>query len=298
MSHLEVVRAFVRGRHRRGSHVFADESDDAVFSYGRHFPLVVRIPGGFLVNGNRYSMSTNRHRSLALETLTESRERFAVVPFSAIELAMARIDGVRFEPISELKKAVRITVPSSGERWQEVRYKKPDGAAALRHVHTLGDSVVRIRDHEFVSAVDETGTGRGLYFFTELPRQKSPSSVMEALDMLKPRLVLDAEKKGLEVRRQGEWFAVPASIATRQLMRDARDGFAVRKHNHVLGGDGHHRLTHAVIYKHGPQKGEVYARGTMRHIGGEHRMLALPGWFRIVRGVQGLSISVASNSFD
>jgi hypothetical protein len=116
--------------------------------------------------------------------------------------------------------------------------------------------------------------------------------------MLKPAFVQDAEKEGFEVRRQGEWFAVPASIGTRQLTRDVRGGLAVRRRDHVLGREGHHRLTHAVIYKYGPRKGEVYARGTMRHIGGEHRILALPGWFRIVRGVQGLSISVASNSFD
>ena len=299
MSHLEVVRSYIRGRHRRGSRVFADKSDDVLFSYGRHFPLLVRIPDGFLVNGNRYSMSTARHQSYALQALAESRERFAVVPFSAVQLAIETLDRYRaFDLVSALKKAVRITVPSSGERWQEVWYKKSDGTAALRRVHTLGNSVIRLRDREFVSAVDETGRGRGMYFFTELPRQKSPSSVTEALDMLKPALVQGAEKEGITVRRQGEWFAVPASIATRQLMRDVRGGLALRKHNHVLGGDGHHQLTHAVIYKHGPQKGEVYARGTMRHIAGEHRMLALPGWFRIIRGVQGLSISVASNSFD
>jgi hypothetical protein len=297
MSHLEVVRAYIRGRHRRGSRVFADRSDDAVFSYGRHFPLLVRIPGGFLVNGNRYSVSTDRHRTYALQALGESRQAYAVVPFRAIELAITALDrNSRSNLLSELKKTVRITVPSTGERWQEVAYKKPDGAAARRFVHTLGNSVIRVRGREFVSAVDETGIGRGMYFFTQLPGRKAPSSVEEALDMLKPPLVRDAEKEGLEVRRQGEWFAVPVRIGTRHLMRDVRGGLAVHRRDHVLGREGHHRLTHAVIYKHGSHKGEVFARGTMRHTRGEHRILALPGWFRIVRGVQ--SLSLASGNFD
>jgi hypothetical protein len=298
MSHLEVVRAYVRGRYRRGSRVFADESDGAVFSYGRHFPLVVRIPGGFLVNGSRYSVSTSRHQNLALRVLAESRQCYAVLPFNAIERAIAALhQKAPSSFLSELKEAVSITIPSSRERWRSVEYKKPDGTVAQRSIHTLGDSVIRVRDHEFVSAVDETGMGRGIYFFTQLPGRKTPSTLQEALDMLKPPFVRDAEEEGLEVSRQGEWFAVPVRIGTRQLLRDVRRGVAVRGQDHVLGREGHHRLTHAVIYKYGPEKGQVYARGSMRHTRGEHRMLALPTWFRIIHGVQGRSYSLSGN-FD
>ncbi len=298
MSHLEVVRAYVRGQYRRGSRVFADESDGAVLSYGRHFPLVVQIPGGFLVNGSRYSNSTARHQNLALRALAESRQRYAVVPFNAIERAMAALNHrVPVSFLSELKEAVSITVPSSEERWRSVEYMKPDGTAAHRSVHTLGDSVIRVRDHGFVSAVDETGVGRGIYFFTQLPGRKTPSSLQEALDMLKPPFVRHAEKEGLEVRRQGEWFAVQVRTRARQLMRDVRRGVAVRGQDHVLGRDGHHRLKHSVIYKYGRKKGQVFARGSMRHTRGEHRMLALPEWSRIVHSVQGRSYSLSGN-FD
>src|SRR5713101_4049904 len=298
MSHFEVVRAFIRGQYRRGSSLFGDKSEGTLFSYGRHFPLVVQIPGGFLVNGSRYSVSTARHQSLALRALAESGQRYAVVPFNAIERAMAALNHrVPVSFLSELKEAVSITVPSSEERWRSVEYMKPDGTAAYRSVHTLGDSVIRVRDHEFVSAVDETGVGRGIYFFTQLAGRKTLSSLQEALDMLKPPFVRNAEKKGLEVKRQGEWFAVPARIGTRQLMRDVRRGVAVHGQDHVLGRDGHHRLKHSVIYKYGPKKGQVFARGSMRHTRGEHRMLALPEWSRIVHSVQGRSYRLSGN-FD
>ncbi len=298
MSHLEVVRAFIRGQYRRGSSLFGDKSEGTLFSYGRHFPLVVQLPGGFLVNGSRSSVSTARHQNLALRALAESRQRFAVVPFNTIERAMAALDHrVPVSFLSELKGAVSITVPSSGERWRTVEYTEPDGTVAHRSVHTLGDSVIRVRDHDFVSAVDETGVGRGIYFFTQLPRRKTPSSLQEALDMLKPPFVRNAEKEGLEVRRQGEWFAVPVRTRTRQLMRDVRRGVAVHGQDHVLGRDGHHRLKHSVIYKYGPKKGQVFARGSMRHTRGEHRMLALPEWSRIVHSVQGRSYRLSGN-FD
>src|SRR5216683_696374 len=298
MSHLEVVRAYIRGQYRRGSRVFADESDGAAFSYGRHFPLIIEIPGGFLVNGSRYSVSTARHQSLALRALAESRQRYAVVPFNAIERAMAALNHrVPISFLSELKEMVSSTIPSSGERWRSVEYMKPDGTVAHRSVHTLGDSVIRVGNHDFVSAVDETGVGRGIYFFTQLPSRKTPSSLQEALDMLKPPFVRNAEKEGLEVRRQGEWFAVPVRTRTRQLMRDVRRGVAVHGQDHVLGRDGHHRLKHSVIYKYGPKKGQVFARGSMRHTRGEHRMLALPEWSRIVHSVQGRSYSLSGN-FD
>jgi hypothetical protein len=301
MSHLEVIRGFIRGRYRRGSRVFADESTDTAYSYGRHFPLLVRLPDGFLVNGNRYSMSTGRHQGLVLHALAKERQRYAVVPFSALTMAVEESRRLTRHRVStgeaELKQAVSIIVASSGERWVERPYRKPDGTLAMRMVHTLGDSVVRVHGRRYISAVDETGAGRGVYFFSELPDGRPPSSVPEALEMLKPPLVVEAEQKGLAVRRQGEWFAIPGDMNTRRLMQDVRDGYALRHRHHVLGRDGHHVLTDAVIYKYGEKKGWVFARGTMRHTRGEHRMLALEPWSRIVRARQRRSYSIVGN-FD
>lgn len=288
MSHCEVIRGFIRGRYRRGSRVFADRDDDTLYSYGHHFPLLVRLPDGFLVNGNRYSVSTARHQHLVFGVLAEEGQRYAVVPFAALRMA-AMTSGPtrpwRFVTVPEgLKAAVSIVVPSGGERWIEAgTYRKADGSTATRWIHTLGDSVIRIHEQCYVSAVDETGAGRGTYFLAELPEKRQPQSIAQALELLKPQPVRDAEKNGLVVRRQGEWFAIPSQTDTRRLMRDVRSGLAVRRHNHVLGRDGHHRLTDAVIYRYGPNKGRVLARGTMRHTRGEHLMLALPSWSHIVR---------------
>jgi hypothetical protein len=303
MSHREVIRGYIRGRYRRGSRVFADRHDDTLYSYGHHFPLLVRLPDGFLVNGNRYSMSTARHQRLAFGVLAEERQRYAVVPFAALQMAnrTRRTQPGRLSagPLPEqLRAAASIVVPSGGERWYEAgSYRKSDGSMAKRWIHTLGDSVIRVHEQRYVSAVDETGAGRGAYFLAELPGRREPRSIAQALEMLKPEPVREAERQGLAVLRQGEWFAIPWRTGTRRLMRDVRRGLAIRRHHHVLGGDGHHQLTDAVIYKYGPKKGWVVARGTMRHTRGEHRMLVLASWSRIVRARHHRSYSLGGN-FD
>jgi hypothetical protein len=310
MTNYEVVRSFVEeGRHRRGGNVFADERDGALYSYGYHFPLAVRLPDGFLVNGSHVSQSTTRHQSFAFGVLDGAKARYAVVPFDAVGAALrgsarrspwpAYPDNSTREAVAELQANASIVVPSNGERWREVRYRKPDGTEATRYVHTLGDSVLRVRERYYISAVDETGVGRGLYFLTELQTRTAPRTLAEALETLKPESVLNAEAAGLEGRRQGEWFAIPDEVRTKDLMRDVRRGLAVYHQHHVLGRDGHHQLTEAVVCKYGPNKGRVYGRGTMRHTRGEHRLLRLPDvWFRIVHSTQGQSYSLGGRGLQ
>lgn len=300
----QVIRSFVEeGRYRRGGTLFAEEGNDTLYSYGYHFPLVVRLPDGFLVNGSHVSPTTSRHQTHTFRVLDDAGSRYAVVPFDAIGAALygsterspwpAGFQDSTREAVAELRDTSSIAVPTNGERWREVQYRKPDGTQALRYVHTLGDSVIRLREHYYISAVDDTGVGRGLYFFTELKTCRAPQSLADALGMLKPEAVQNAEREGLEVRRQGEWFAIPETVATGDLMRDVRSGRAIFHRHHVLGNAGHHRLTEAVIYKSGPLKGQVYARGTMRHTLGEHRLLSLPEvWYRVVHSTQGQSYSL------
>ena len=60
-------------------------------------------------------------------------------------------------PIADLKQQVEIVVPSENEGWREVVEKDKQGCPITRRVHTLGDTVVRVRDRYYLSAVDPTG---------------------------------------------------------------------------------------------------------------------------------------------
>jgi hypothetical protein len=222
-----------------------------------------------------------------------------VVPFHSIVAAWT--DGEVRDwnskpiPTQQLQREVGIVIPSEGERWSEVTEKDKQGREHTRQVHTLGDSVVRVHDRYYLSAVDETGVGNGMYFLAELLTDRPPDSLAEAFNFLKPKVVREAEARGANVRRQGEWFAIPTKLLTSELMRDVDRGLAVYQQKHVLGRDGHHELEEAVIYRVGPRKGEVYARGVLNHTKGEHRDLDLGTirWHLVVHNVQNASYTLS-----
>jgi hypothetical protein len=147
-----------------------------------------------LVNGARLGWPESGHQSSVLETLERTPSRFGVVPFHSIVAAYTdgKIRDWNQKPIPfrQLRKEVGIVVPSTGERWREVAEKDKNGRVQTKQVHTLGDSVVRVHDSYYLSAVDETGRGSGMYFLAELHTDRPPASLEEAMDFLKPKVVL------------------------------------------------------------------------------------------------------------
>lgn len=311
-AHSKVIENFVQsGAGGKGNYVVARERDHALYStYHRQWqsaqppvPLTVELESGsFLANGANMQWPMNRHQGIVLRTLEKSPSPFGVVPFDSITAAMTegKVRDWRFAPfkIKELRREIDIVIPSSGEQWKEVVVRDKNGRESKRSVHTLGDSVLRVREDYFLSGVDDTGHGRGLYFLARLSTRSAPGSYEEALSLLKPRAVLEAEAKGSYVKRQGEWFALPTMLLTSQLMQDVERGYAVYKTGHILGRNGHHQLEEAVIYRNGPRKGEVYARGVIAHTRNEHRPLDLGiRWHRIIHNIQEAAYSLAGN-FD
>lgn len=313
IAHKAVIERFIsEGRGGRGAYVTADEKQEAVFSTYSHgwspsgqipTPLAVNLAdGGFLANGGSLRWPSSKHQRIVLQTLEQSRKPFGVVPFDSVTAAWTdgkvRAWGQAPFKLADLRKEIEIVIPSTGEKWKDVTVKDKYGRETTQSVHTLGDSVVRVKDGFYLSGVDETGWGRGAYFLAKLVTDSAPRTYEEAIDFLKPKVVQDAEARGAYVRRQGEWFAIPTAFMTSQLMRDVERGIAVRRETHILGRDGHHKLEEAVIYRFGPQRGEVYARGVISHTNNEHRNVDLGfRWHRIVHNVQGASYSLAGN-FD
>lgn len=310
-THQQVIEKFItEGKGGRGTHVVAKERDGVVYSdYRRRWelrsevPLAVRLKdGGVLANGARLDWPRSNHQSLVLHALERAESSFGVVPFDSVTAAWTngKVRDWRQAPFKtkDLRREVAIVVPSAGERWRTVTVKDKYGSEHEQQVHTLGDSVVRVRDHFYLSGVDETGGWDGRYFLARLNTDRPPQSFEEALDLLKPKVVLEAEERGAGVRRQGEWFAIPTKLTTSQLLHDVERRVAVRREHHTLGRDGHHEVEEAVIYRFGPQRGEVYARGVLRHTQNEHMDLDLGfRWHRLVHNVQGASYSLAGN-FD
>jgi len=295
-------------KHRAGTNLFA--KGGVLFSRYRNrgrerspFPLLVRLQDGrLLVNGNRVFWPEANYQSGILREVEHSGREFGVVPFDSITAAWtgAEVRSWDKAPFSEdaIRREVSLAVPSQGEKWRTVRELNEKGEMETREVHTLGESVVRIKDRYYVSTVDETSRRSGTYFLIELLTRRAPGSFGEALDLLKPGVVREAEAHGRDVVRQGEWFAIATGMPTSVLMGAVERGVAAFNERHTLGRDGHHRLEQAVIFKTGPRKGEVYARGTMEHTEQDHDDLNLGlRWHRIVHNVQGQSYNLVG-AFD
>jgi len=63
-THLEVAENWVKqtGKKRKGSNVYYD--GNTIYSHGSHFPLATLYKGFALVNSNRYSVSSSRHKNI------------------------------------------------------------------------------------------------------------------------------------------------------------------------------------------------------------------------------------------
>lgn len=247
MKHQQIIENFItEGSGGRGAYVKANE--DMLYSEmpqryspwgrwsssaGQSAPLAVRLKdGNLLVNGASLPWPISGHQRELLQTLeTVQASRFGVVPFHSIVAAFT--DGEVRDwnqkpiPTKRLQKEIGIVVPSSGERLRDVPVTDKHGHTETRRVHTLGDTVVRIRDRYYLSAVDETGRGwGGMYFLTELSTDRAPGTLADAFQFLKPKVVREAEARGSNVRRQGEWFAIPTKLS--HIATDAGRGTRVR----------------------------------------------------------------------
>jgi hypothetical protein len=306
MKHQQVIENFVR-EGQRGTGFSLKATEDMLYSriparpyqLAEQVPLAVRLnDDGLLVNGAGLSWPISRHQRQTLRAAEASKSRFGVVPYHSIVAAWT--DGEEDDwnrapiPTKDLQKEVSIVVPSQGERWMQVKVKDKHGREKTRTVHTLGDSVVRVKDRYYLSAVDETGVGAGMYFLAELLTDRAPQTLEDAFNALKPPAVREAEARGSNILRQGEWFAIPTMLRTSELMRDVEQGIAAYRLNHVLGNDGHHQLEEAVIYRVGDRKGQVFARGVLTHTKKEHTDLDLGAirWYLIVHNVAGAAYTL------
>jgi len=213
LSQSELVEKFVKHNATRGkaSNMFVD--GDTLYSYGYHFPLLVRLDWGYLQNADRYSPTTSTHQGLT------SRYADALVPFSALSQALTgkrvsgwprydRYDGL-FRVLFELELVHKVK-----ERHDLIGYQEVGGdrkrISVAQYNHLPADEqryfiplyerrpeslILRHKGRYLLSSMDNNR-----YFISELP--EPIDTVDEAFEALKPK-ELDPNKEWV---RQGEWF--------------------------------------------------------------------------------------------
>ena len=179
-----------RHHYRRGSRVFYE--GDRLYSFGIHFTLAVKtVYGGFIINADKYSVSTSGHQSTAISQAPKGTPQ---IPFSALSRA-----GINERYIDLIEK--------TEDTWEEKRVRDEHGNIKTVKVHHLGACLFRHGGTFYLSSLDHASRGRQ-YFLVQL--RAGADSVEEALKQISGLTTEDYEayERG-EIKRQGEYFFKP-----------------------------------------------------------------------------------------
>jgi hypothetical protein len=274
-----------------------------LYSYGKHFPLAVRVKENILVNGDRYSVTTSSHQN---SVNGAGGDKCIVIPFSAARSAGINLyDHYLYSGVNnqEFEKHFKV-IDVRSAKWTDKQRKDPKtGELITYQEHLLGASLFRWLPYVaientsspspkwnydgewkyYLSGIDSTGKGRGNYFLTELV--KEASTVTEALEQLKPESVKIAESKGVEVSRQGEFFVLYTNEIKPKDVKTTKPYKLVDRSRPGILTPSSHIATEGYEVN-----GVEFVRGTIRHR--DHTMLKLGKEFWLVaRNIQKASFS-------
>lgn len=188
MSQSQLLDKFESGATRgSASHMFID--GDTLYSYGSHFPLLIRRDFGYLLNADKYSVTTSSHQSLCRHIAT------VVIPFSALRNA-----GIKPHAFNLIHK--------DRERIDTRQCKDKDGNIITVEERRPESCIIWQDDRYYLSSMDIWQ-----YFIVELPQPCD--TCQQAFDMLVP-----PEVRGKEYQRQGEWFIIKAEELPISLFAD------------------------------------------------------------------------------
>ena len=285
----EVYSAFSSGEYDFGKN-YSNETvffqGDTIYSYGYHFPMAIKMDNYYLVNADTYSNTTSKHQSQLRSEL--QYETTVLIPFSALDRAGIRKSSIEVFDMEDAKK-----IP--------YEYKdRTTGETRVGYRHLMGSTLfkahrtdVRNNVNEkcyFLSGLDETGRDPwSAFFLAQLPSKVY--TVAQAYDILKPDNVRFVEEMGGKVERQGEWFFIPVCDETNKEL------FELERHDLVEGKgeyaflenrDRTRRDSHRATRVARIADNEVYVRGTVRHVEGDHKMLKLEPkrWYRAYENTQ------------
>jgi hypothetical protein len=304
---------------------------------GRGHTRLVVVNGDRYAGGGGYGPSTSERTMQAEAAARDAGFDVLNVPFSALSAAGIELESIEIlESLRESWTLSRVrhndatltrvwglerhddgslSVRDDRHPWKEdvrcpvevVEHETWTEYLVPRFRHWLGESVFsakvdeagRVRRAKFLSAFDHDEPGR-CYFLCELPRTAA-KSVAEAFDALAPVEVKRAQEAGLAVLRQGDIFAIPTSLTTRELKaraasqtitryeRTGTDVMPTRQWNsdsgeYELGPEVEHARWEYVPYEVRSLRmaellgtnhvateqvrttdGDIYARGVLRH---------------------------------
>lgn len=321
MSHAKVIQKYAERKINsrtgtvcwNGSRVYCD--GNVLYSYGRHFPLAVylgEVGKGkrkhhlFIKNGDRYSSSTSTHQGITQRCCKGPTVSATALLSAGIDITSLKLENVLhyWEDMRQYcyrdseTGAYYLDYDYTGEQedsslgklytnpWKPpkqgmfVAYSYQDDLRFQSGAwHVLGSVVLYKNDRYYLASLDESR-----YFVSELSRK--PRSVKDAFESLKPSVVRKAERKGVAVKRQGEWFFLPTSFDDRA-MADY-DDLTLTQLKSVSKPSPlpvRNPQSNQHVCRNFVARGSLFARGKVRHP--EHRTLDLGDeWHEVHRNTE------------
>jgi hypothetical protein len=308
-----------------GPRIFCRDYGDGeatLYSYGTHFALAHYLGEQgdeklFLKNGDRASVTTNSQQAIVQQVCDGPTVSFSAFEAAGVNLGKLRAtDVVAFGPDKHIPilrdRKTDTFYRDAGSHRRGAVFTPPKQGAFMAYNfgsdevdqpgvwHILAATLLRVGSRYLLSAIDE-----GSYFVSELPAPAS--SIDSAFELLKPREVVKAERKGATVFRQGEWFFVATGIK------------GLRALSQSLGGPVSSRITRAPLPVRAGQTNlhfcqqvrsgeQVLVRGIVRHVRqtqsgvlrstGEHKALRLDnGWHLAYRNTELASWTIDRDRF-
>jgi hypothetical protein len=196
-----------------------------------------------------------------------------MLPFNVFQEAKLDINKLEVLDEGPQEKIVRKTI-----KWNS---KKKDNEEVDETIHFTGSKLFKIDDRVFLFDIDRNEVKHKIFnpFLVELT-DKTVSKIKDAYESLKPQLVKDSEKKGLEVKRQGEWFFVPVKLKkdfVNEHWKKEPNWQSKMEYPRMVLQAGQNRPNYAEF---GFKAFDTnYVKGIVSHSGREHNDLLLNNWY-------------------
>jgi hypothetical protein len=297
----QLIRGYLAGYYEDGKtpngNLFFEK--EILYSYGYHFPLAVDLGRLYVLNGDKYSVTTSGHQSKLFRLVPNSMR--VEIPFSALA-SMMTAKGKRIYAQSDVAKEVMKfnVIDWENDRYLDTGRLNKQGEPIMDHV--LGGSLFEYEGSYFVTGMDLSGVDpRGMFFLTEIATEQiekfgEPTSMVEAMELLKPDEIKKAEEVGCEVYRQGEHFFIEVTDKHFKV-GDVQKPYMIK--NMAEDREDRHYASEGFM-----MDGMQFVRGIVKHTGRQHRMLKLykegtkakdRKWFAQHESVQANSWSASGN---
>jgi hypothetical protein len=251
--------------------------------------IAIRLSSGLLLGnssvlpliGRRVSFGRESLGSGVSEVQTRISEVIPMLPFTIFRESGLSISKVKILDQGPEETVTRdIPNPKYNEYGTEKQKSEPK--TLEESVHFTGSKLFEVDGVQFLFDLDRVELSHKIFnpFLAKL--SVKVKTIRDAYESLKPEEVKDAEKSGLKVLRQGEWFLIESEEtpenpkATNKILMGNKNNQWQR----FTLQAGRNRPNYADYgFKIGK---DSYISGKLEHSGREHKPIILKGWFRVV----------------